>query len=155
VGAVGAIFNDAGQVLLVEHIFRPHYPWGLPGGWVERAEDPAEAVRRELEEELKLQVEVKRLLLCERQGGRFPWITPPSLGLVFYGRLADHLTAERQLANIQPSYEVLALTWIEPEAIQWELAPLERKAIFLAKAEFEREQARKFGTPPINDQPTN
>lgn len=144
VGAVGAIFNDTGQILLVEHIFRPHYPWGLPGGWVERGEDPAKAVRRELEEELKLQVEIKQLLLCERQGDNFPNITPPSLGLVFYGRLVDHLTYEHQLAHIQPGYEVLATAWIEPEAIEWELAPLERKALPLAKAEFEREQAGKL-----------
>ena len=28
VGVVGALFNEAGQVLLVEHVFRPHFPWG-------------------------------------------------------------------------------------------------------------------------------
>ena len=40
VGAVGVVFNNAGQVLLVEHVFRPDYNWGLPGGWVERGESP-------------------------------------------------------------------------------------------------------------------
>lgn len=59
VGAAGVIFNDAGQILLIEHVFRPHFPWGLPGGWVEYGESPAETVRRE---ELGLRVEVKQLL---------------------------------------------------------------------------------------------
>src|SRR5262249_59836707 len=30
VGAVGAVFNQDGQVLLLEHAFRTDYPWGLP-----------------------------------------------------------------------------------------------------------------------------
>ena len=63
VGAAGVIFNEAGQMLLIEHVFRPHFPWGLPGGWVEYGETPAETVRREVEEELGLRVEVKQLLL--------------------------------------------------------------------------------------------
>ena len=43
VGAVAAIFDDAGRVLLVEHVFRTDYPWGLPGGWVSRGEPPSAA----------------------------------------------------------------------------------------------------------------
>ena len=69
VGAVGAIFNHAGQVLMVEHVFRPDYVWGLPGGWVNRGENPAYTIEREVKEELNLTVEVKKLLICEPQGG--------------------------------------------------------------------------------------
>ena len=69
VGVVGVLFNQMGQVLLAEHVFRPLFPWGLPGGWIGRGEDPAKALEREFEEELGLQVMVKQLLLCEPQGG--------------------------------------------------------------------------------------
>lgn len=65
VGAVGVVFNDAGMVLLVEHIFHPYSPWGLPGGWVERGEDPRDAVSRELREELELEVEVGSVVSAE------------------------------------------------------------------------------------------
>src|SRR5467141_1565679 len=68
VGAVGVVFNQAGQVLIVEHVFRTDFPWGLPGGWIECGENPADTVRREIEEELKLKVEVKRLLFSEQVG---------------------------------------------------------------------------------------
>lgn len=64
-GAVGVVLNEAGQVLLVEHVFHPYAPWGLPGGWIDRGENPAETVRRELREELELVVEVGPVLLTE------------------------------------------------------------------------------------------
>ncbi|MBC7809650.1 MAG: NUDIX hydrolase [Burkholderiales bacterium] len=62
-GAVGVIFNTAGEVLLVEHVFHPQNPWGLPGGWVERNEDPSVTIQREIQEELGLTVEVGPVLL--------------------------------------------------------------------------------------------
>ena len=68
-GAVGVVFNPQGQVLLVEHVFHPYAPWGLPGGWVDRNEGPAETVTRELQEELHLTVEAHSLLLVETDFG--------------------------------------------------------------------------------------
>jgi len=64
-GAVGVLFNQKGEVLLVEHAFHPETPWGLPGGWVGRNENPAETVRRELHEELALHVEIQDVLLVD------------------------------------------------------------------------------------------
>lgn len=64
-GVVGVVFNAQGQVLLVEHVFHPYAPWGLPGGWVDRNESPAETVRRELREELNLAIRVGPILMAE------------------------------------------------------------------------------------------
>jgi 8-oxo-dGTP diphosphatase len=61
-GVVGIVTDEQGRVLLVEHVFHPYCPWGLPGGWVDRREDPAHAIRRELQEELGLVVEVGKLI---------------------------------------------------------------------------------------------
>ena len=82
VGVIGIIVNEKGEVLLVEHVFHPERPWGMPGGWIGRNEDPAAAVKREIREELSMDVSIKQLLhtaktqrnhldvayLCEPQG---------------------------------------------------------------------------------------
>lgn len=57
-GAVAIIFNDVGEILLLKHVYRPKYLWGLPGGYVDRYENPADTVRRELLEETGLRVTV-------------------------------------------------------------------------------------------------
>ena len=57
VTAGALIFNDAGQVLLLKHRFRAGSGWGLPGGFLEKGEQPLEALKRELREEIGLDVE--------------------------------------------------------------------------------------------------
>ncbi len=61
-GVVGVMFNEAGEVLIVEHVFHPYTPWGLPGGWVDSGEDPAYTIQREIQEELALSVSVGPVL---------------------------------------------------------------------------------------------
>ncbi len=68
-GTVAVIFNDAGEVLLVEHVFHAFTPWGLPGGYVDRREDPDHALVRELKEELELEAEAVRVIAVERVYG--------------------------------------------------------------------------------------
>jgi 8-oxo-dGTP diphosphatase len=58
----GAIITDAGgRVLLLKHRFRPGSGWGMPGGFIEAGEQPEEALRRELREEISLEVEKLKL----------------------------------------------------------------------------------------------
>src|SRR5688500_5163916 len=63
VGAVGAVFNDSGKLLVVEHEFQPIYPWGLPGVWMAGNENPEDTVRREIFEETRLHIDVMKPLL--------------------------------------------------------------------------------------------
>jgi 8-oxo-dGTP diphosphatase len=59
---VGAVITDSsGRVLLLKHRFRPGTGWGVPGGFLESDEHPDEALRRELREEVGLEVENVRL----------------------------------------------------------------------------------------------
>ena len=64
VGAVGVLLDASGErVLLVEHVFHAVRPWGLPGGWINRREDPSHAVEREFHEETGLRVRAVRPLV--------------------------------------------------------------------------------------------
>lgn len=53
---VCAVLRDAeGRVLLVRHHYGPA-SWSLPGGGLKRGEDPATAIRREIREELGVEL---------------------------------------------------------------------------------------------------
>jgi mutator protein MutT len=54
----GAVITDnRGRVLLLKHRFRPGTGWGIPGGFMQEGEQAEEALRRELREEVGLEVE--------------------------------------------------------------------------------------------------
>ncbi len=57
VTAGALIFNDKHQILLLKHTFRAGTGWGLPGGFLEKGEQPIDALRRELREEIGLEVD--------------------------------------------------------------------------------------------------
>ena len=55
---VGAIILDSrDRILLLQHHFRPGSGWGIPGGFIHPREQPEEALRRELREEIGFEVE--------------------------------------------------------------------------------------------------
>lgn len=87
--------NEAGEVLLVRHSYGPDI-WALPGGGCGRSEDPAEAVRREMREELSVAVEALELVseLSEKISGA------PHTAYVFSGRLGgDPVPDQREILD--------------------------------------------------------
>jgi 8-oxo-dGTP diphosphatase len=65
------IRDDAGRLLLVNPNYKPD--WDLPGGMVEANEPPIKAARRELREELGLNVQLGALLCVDWIPSHGPW----------------------------------------------------------------------------------
>ncbi|HSQ22997.1 MAG TPA: NUDIX domain-containing protein [Pyrinomonadaceae bacterium] len=63
-----AIFHDDGKVLLLEHVFRPDSGWGLPGGFLSNGEHPEEGLRREIREEIGIELEDVKVLFARSLG---------------------------------------------------------------------------------------
>jgi 8-oxo-dGTP pyrophosphatase MutT (NUDIX family) len=69
---VKCVLARDGEILLVRHTYGDEDRWELPGGGVKRGEEPAAAARREVREELGIEVGDWTLLgdLFERVDGR-------------------------------------------------------------------------------------
>ncbi|WP_344655515.1 NUDIX hydrolase [Catenulispora subtropica] len=62
--AGGLLFHDdAGRILMVEPVYKP--TWDIPGGLAEDDESPLAACRREVREEMRLDIEPGRLLVVD------------------------------------------------------------------------------------------
>ncbi|MEY2420881.1 MAG: hypothetical protein QOI95_948 [Acidimicrobiaceae bacterium] len=103
VGAMCVIERADGRVLLIRHLYRQR--WGIPGGLLERGELPTDAARREVREEVGIDVE----LIGE------PAVNvdaePRRIDIAFRARLVDDADADR----VRPSsVEVLEARWFSP-----------------------------------------
>jgi 8-oxo-dGTP diphosphatase len=114
-GVVGVVQNAAGEILIVEHVFHPEYPWGLPGGWLNRGESPQSGLQRELREETGLAVRIVRPLLIEN-------------GFYFRTHLDISFLCLAQNEVQALSSELLAYRWVRPEALP-ELLPFHAASI--------------------------
>ncbi|MFJ7280163.1 NUDIX domain-containing protein [Kitasatospora sp. NPDC098663] len=99
--AVDLIIRDqVGRVLVVNPTYKPD--WDLPGGMVEANEPPEKAARREVREELGLQLTPGRLLVIEWVPPHGPW--DDQLAFILDG---GELSVE-QSAGLRPHDDELA-----------------------------------------------
>jgi len=118
VGVLAVIFDEGGRVLLLRHTYRPHYPWGLPGGWLRAGEGAAEGIERELLEETGFVVRAIRPLMVGGDGQR------PRLDLVF--------SCEYKSGTFRPSAEVSEARFFDPAALPADMEPYLRTVVALA-----------------------
>lgn len=121
---VNAIVADTtDRILLVRQRYTPG--WHLPGGGVGRGEPPAEAIVRELQEEVGLQASGAPVLV-----GLYTRAVGIATNLV-----ALYRVPEAQIA-FQPNMEIAAILWAEAEAPPEDCTPatLRRFAELTGKA---------------------
>jgi 8-oxo-dGTP diphosphatase len=99
----GIIRNDQGRVLLLKHHFRPGSGWGMPGGYIDKDEQPEEALRRELREEAQL--ELKDIELFTTRAFR----KPRQVEIVF--------TCQAVGEPSQLNYEIEKADWFLPNQL--------------------------------------
>lgn len=106
VGAVAVIRSADGRVLVARHTYpvgrSRHEVWALPGGAVEKYERIPQALRRELDQELGVEVSVERLLLVDAAEA-------PRLDFVF--------ACEVRHGRFRPSSEVAEIGWFDPDRL--------------------------------------
>jgi 8-oxo-dGTP diphosphatase len=118
VTAGAIISDDAGRVLLLHHRFRPGSGWGIPGGFIKRGEQPAEALRRELREEVGLEIEDLKLFRTRA------FKKARQVEIVFRCRARSETE--------QLSFEIKGLAWFEPHELPKELPRDQAELIRLA-----------------------
>jgi ADP-ribose pyrophosphatase YjhB (NUDIX family) len=112
----GAVIVDAqDRVLLLQHRFRPGSGWGIPGGFVQAGEQPEAALRRELREEIGVEIEQVELAFA-RALARYQQIE-----LIFRGTVRGELQL-RQL-------EIAHAAWFTLEKLPAGLSPDQRQLI--------------------------
>jgi 8-oxo-dGTP diphosphatase len=104
----GAIITDKrGRVLLLKHRFRPGTGWGMPGGFLAEGEQPEEALRRELREEVGLEVEKLELFTTRA------FKVPRQVEIVFTARAIGDTN--------ELNFEIQKAAWFFPNELPQEL----------------------------------
>jgi 8-oxo-dGTP diphosphatase len=118
VAAEVLIRNERGEILLVDPVYKPD--WHIPGGMADANEPPHQAARRELREELGLDLSMGMLLCVEWVAPHGPW--DDSLVFVFDGGVLtgradnvrprdDELRAARFCPDVQASHLLRPYAW--------------------------------------------
>ena len=102
----GLLRDAAGRVLLCELTYKPE--WDLPGGVVEPGESPREGVRREVREEIGLDVESPRLVTVNWLPSWRSWDD----ACVFVFDLGVHDPTVTDRLTLQPT-EIAAVHWCD------------------------------------------
>lgn len=87
VGVCALALDGRGRLLVVRHTYR-RQPWGLPGGFIGRDEQPTAALAREMWEELGIEATIGPLVYAET------WLPGQHLTLYYAASLRDMPVAD-------------------------------------------------------------
>lgn len=119
IGVVLVTFNSRQEVLLLKHVYHPAAPWGLPGGWLGRNEDPALGLERELREETGLDVVIGPPVTVAYNP------LPPHIIMAFLGWVGP--------GPFSLSSEILDAGWFSGEELPEPMLPFTLRALDAAR----------------------
>jgi 8-oxo-dGTP diphosphatase len=119
----GAVVRDErGRILLLGHVLRRGSGWGIPGGFLRAGEQPEEAIRREVREEIGLELESVELVFIRTLE------TARQVEVIFRARMAAGALQERA-----DSFEIERAEWFAldalPDALSRDQQGLIRRAL--------------------------
>ncbi len=117
VTAGAVVADEEGRVLLLHHRFRAGSGWGIPGGFLEEGEQPEEALRRELREEINLELESAEIAFVRTLK------RPKQVEIIFRCRPRRGHAPEPQ------SMEIKSAAWFRPEELPDSLSRDQRQLI--------------------------
>ncbi len=126
IGVALVALDEENRIFLLRHVFHPAAPWGLPAGWLERKESPADGILRELREETGLTAVLGQPLSIDYSD------TANHIGIVYTGQI--------QSGKLQLSAEILDARWFPVDQIPDDILPFTRDIIETAVA-MKRENA--------------
>lgn len=112
----GAVVQDErGRILLLNHVFRAGSGWGIPGGFIEKGEQPEEALRRELREEIGMELEHAEIAFVRTLK------KPTQIEIIFRCRTRDQTG--------QKSMEIKSAEWFTLDELPSKLSEDQRQLI--------------------------
>ncbi|MEV4195497.1 NUDIX hydrolase [Streptomyces toxytricini] len=112
--AAAVVTDGHGRVLVVNPVYKER--WNLPGGHLDEGELPTAALRRELREEIGLDLEVGGLLVTA-------WLARPEGAHVFHVFEGPQLTPEQQQRITLQESEIGEIRFCRPEDITADMVP--------------------------------
>lgn len=120
VTAGALVFDEEDRILLLEHVFRPDSRWGIPGGFLNQGEQPEQALRRELREEVALEISDVQFLFARTLR------KPRQVEIYFLCKPAGTPSPS--------SFEIMKAGWFTTENLPADLSEDQKKLIKRARA---------------------
>ena len=138
VGVAAACLDERDRLLLLEHRFHKEFPWGFPGGWMDRGETPIHAAVREIREETALEATVEAILAVTGDG---EWVE-----VYFLCRVPGD---EPRLDTA----EMTGYRWVDPLTCDVPLTPNQTRVLGVVQARLRGEPSPIFPIAGVDLEP--